>query len=215
MQNCPKLYQYTSSRSNVHTSKGNKSRPLQHYNQSGLPCCPPCPTRFLGPFHRLSSSQLPVNAVSVEALGGCLECSDWQACGDLRQNFHEYILIIIINPSTVRVIGAPQMISQSLSFVFLCSPLPSRIGRTPGLSIPWCCLSTSSSVCLVFFPLSLCFVKCSFAWPDERDDMSILLQFAHPYSCMLVNHEVPHSRAQKKNTSHGQEMLPQDTAHLI
>ena len=28
--------------------------------------------------------------------------------------------------------------------------------RTPGLSIPWCCLPTSSPVCVVFFPLSLC-----------------------------------------------------------
>ena len=31
--------------------------------------------------------------------------------------------------------------------------------RTPGLSIPWCCLPTSSSVCLVFFPLSLCLAR--------------------------------------------------------
>ena len=39
---------------------------------------------------------------------------------------------------------------------FPCSPLPSGTCRTPGLSIPCCCLRTSSSVCLVFFPLSLC-----------------------------------------------------------
>ena len=31
---------------------------------------------------------------------------------------------------------------------------------------------------------------------------------------MLVNMD-PHSRAPKKNTSHGNEMLPQDTTHLI
>ena len=31
---------------------------------------------------------------------------------------------------------------------------------------------------------------------------------------MLVNHG-PHSRAPKKNTSHGNEVLPQDTTHLI
>ena len=37
---------------------------------------------------------------------------------------------------------------------FLCSPLPSGTWRTPGLSIPWCCFPTSSSVCLVFFHLS-------------------------------------------------------------
>ena len=36
--------------------------------------------------------------------------------------------------------------------------------RTPGLPISWCCLPTSSSVCLVFFPLSLCLARCFF--PD-------------------------------------------------
>ena len=30
--------------------------------------------------------------------------------------------------------------------------------------IPWCCLPTSSSVCLVFFPLSLCLAR--WFWPD-------------------------------------------------
>ena len=40
--------------------------------------------------------------------------------------------------------------------LFSCSPPPSG---TPGLSIPWCCLPTSSSVCLVFFRLSLCLAK--------------------------------------------------------
>ena len=39
---------------------------------------------------------------------------------------------------------------------FSCSPLPSGTLQTPGLSIPWCCLPTSSSVCLVFFLLLLC-----------------------------------------------------------
>ena len=45
-----------------------------------------------------------------------------------------------------KVVGAPQMTSQPVSSIFLCSPLPS------GLSIPWCCLPTSFSVSLVFFP---------------------------------------------------------------
>ena len=48
------------------------------------------------------------------------------------------------------VVGAPKMISQPASSIFPCSPLPSGIWWTPGLSIPWCCLPTSSSVCLVF-----------------------------------------------------------------
>ena len=47
---------------------------------------------------------------------------------------------------------------------FSCSLLPSGTWRTPGLSIPGCCLPTSSSVCLVFFPLSLCLAR--WFWPD-------------------------------------------------
>ena len=43
------------------------------------------------------------------------------------------------------------MISLPVSSIFPYSPLPSWTWRTPGLSIPWCCLFTSSSVCLVFF----------------------------------------------------------------
>ena len=51
------------------------------------------------------------------------------------------------------------MISQPVSSIFPCSPLPARTWQTPGMSIPWCCLPTSSSVCLVFFPLSLCLAR--------------------------------------------------------
>ena len=47
---------------------------------------------------------------------------------------------------------------------FLCSPLPSGTCWTPGLTIPWCCLPTSFSVCLVFFPLSLCLAR--WFWSD-------------------------------------------------
>ena len=77
-----------------------------------------------------------------------------------------FILIPLsfIYPSTARVVGAPQMISQPISSFFSCSLLPSGTWRTPGLSIPWCCLPTSSSVCLVFFPISLC--RARWFWPD-------------------------------------------------
>ena len=74
------------------------------------------------------------------------------------------IIIIIIYPLTARVVGAPQMIWQPVISIFPCSPLPSGTCRTPGLSIPWCCLPTSSFVCLVFFPLSLCLAR--WFWPD-------------------------------------------------
>ena len=50
------------------------------------------------------------------------------------------------------------------SFLHFSLPLPSGTWRTPGLSIPWCCLPTSSSVCLVFFPISLC--RARWFWPD-------------------------------------------------
>ena len=45
-------------------------------------------------------------------------------------------IIIIINPLTSRVVGAPQMILQPVFSIFPCSPLPSGTCRTPGLSIP-------------------------------------------------------------------------------
>ena len=47
------------------------------------------------------------------------------------------IIIIIINPLTARVVGAPQMILQPVFFlsIFPCASLPSGTRRTPGLSI--------------------------------------------------------------------------------
>ena len=56
-------------------------------------------------------------------------------------DFHEeiiiiIIIIIIIYPLTTRVVGAPQVISQAVSSIFPCSPLPSGTCQTPGLSIP-------------------------------------------------------------------------------
>ena len=75
------------------------------------------------------------------------------------------IIVTIINPLAAKVVGATQMILQPFfSLHFPCSPLPSRTCRTPVLSIPWCCLPISSSVCLVFFPLSLCLAR--WFWPD-------------------------------------------------
>ena len=45
--------------------------------------------------------------------------------------FFLLLLIIIIDPLTARVVGAPQMISQQVSSILPCSPLPSRTWRTP------------------------------------------------------------------------------------
>ena len=62
--------------------------------------------------------------------------------------------------------------SQPVSFICLCSPLPSRTWRNPGLSIHWCCLASSSSVCLVFFPFH-CALKDSFGQTWWTGDMTI------------------------------------------
>ena len=87
------------------------------------------------------------------------------------------IINIIICPLTVRVVGAPQMISQPVSSIFPCSPPPSGTRRTPGLSIPWSRLPTSSSVCLVLSPLSLYLAKW-FGQTSWTGDMTIPLQLA-------------------------------------
>ena len=93
------------------------------------------------------------------------------------------IIVIIISPLTARVIGAPQMISQPVSSISPCSPLPSGTWQTPGLFIPWYCLPTSSSVCLFFFPLSLCLAR--WFWPglmnwrhDHTTAISVSLQLS-------------------------------------
>ena len=72
---------------------------------------------------------------------------------------YQQLIIIIINPLTARVVGAPQMILQPVFSIFPCSLLPSGTWRTPGLSIPWWCLPTSS-----FVPRSLCLAR--WFWPD-------------------------------------------------
>ena len=88
------------------------------------------------------------------------------------------IIIAIIYPLTAKVVGAQQMISQPVSSIFPCSPLPSGACRIPGLSISWCCLPASSSVCLVFFPPPL---KDGFGQTWWTGDMTIPLQFASLY----------------------------------
>ena len=52
-----------------------------------------------------------------------------------------------------------QMTSQPLSSVFLCSPLPSRLGELRAGSFPDVVFAPLFSVCLVFFSLSPCLTK--------------------------------------------------------
>ena len=95
----------------------------------------------------------------------------WQLCSKSSVPF---IIIILICSLSVKVVWAPQMISQPVSSIFPCSPLPSETLWTPGVSITWCCLPTSSSVCLVFFSLSLCLAR--WFWPDPMNGRPTLLK---------------------------------------
>ena len=79
------------------------------------------------------------------------------------------IIIIIIYPLTARVVGAPQIISQPVFSILPCSPLPSGTCRTPDLFIPWCCLPTFSSVCLVLFLLFTVPCKMVLARPERAN----------------------------------------------
>ena len=90
--------------------------------------------------------------------------SRWSVSGNINCCYGSHFIIIITNPLTARVVGAPQMVLQQVFSIFPCSPLPSKTCRTPDLPIPLCCLPTSSSVCLVFFPLSPCLAR--WFWPD-------------------------------------------------
>ena len=97
--------------------------------------------------------------------------------GISTENCCIFHVIIIIYPLTARVVGVPQMISQPVFSIFPYSSLPSGTLRTPGLSSPWYCLATSSSVCLVFFHLSLFLIKMVLATSNERETW--------PYHCSL------------------------------
>ena len=109
------------------------------------------------------SLDLPLN---IQDQRNVLVFAEWPhaSARQMSISFIFSLIIIIINPLTARVVGAPQMILQPVFSIFPWSPLPSGTCRTPGLSIPWCCLPTSSFVRLVFFPLSLCLAR--WFWPD-------------------------------------------------
>ena len=95
----------------------------------------------------------------------------------------------LIYPLTARVVGAPQMILQPVCSIFPCSPLPSGTWRTPGLSIPWCCLPTP------FFCLPCQFyVLLVFSFVLKNDSNTLLctfpslLRFWLAYRIMVYSH---------------------------
>ena len=102
--------------------------------------------------------------------------------------YHDFKLkcnVIIINYLlTARVAGAPQTISQPVSSIFPCTPLPSRTWQTPGLSIPWCYLPTSSSASSSS-PLN-CALQDGFGQTWWMGDMTIPLHFASLYTGQVL-----------------------------
>ena len=95
------------------------------------------------------------------------------------------IIIIIINSLTTRVTWAPQMVSQPVSSIFPCSPLPSGTWKTPGLSISRM-LSSHLFLCLLSSSGFHCALRDGFCQTLWMGDMTIPLQFASlylPYYC--------------------------------
>ena len=85
------------------------------------------------------------------------------------------IIIIIIYALTARVFGAPQMISQPVSSIFLCFPLPSGTNSRPVHSLVLSCNLFFCLPCLLLPFTVPC--KMVLARPDKRE--------ALPYYCSL------------------------------
>ena len=82
---------------------------------------------------------------------------------EILLSFQTDFIIIIINPLTARVVGAPQMILPPVFSIF--SLFPTALWDLPN-SRPAYFLMLSSSLffCLVFFPILLCLAR--WFWPD-------------------------------------------------
>ena len=100
---------------------------------------------------------------------------------DAFESVHS-VIVIISCPLTARVVGAPQIIWQPHSSIF---PVMSASLRTPVLSISWCCVRSSSSVCLVFFPLSRGLAI--LFWPNLINNAYILTKSVLPATRLLEN----------------------------
>ena len=99
----------------------------------------------------------------------------------IKKNTHQtqyfWRTIIIIHPLNTRVVGAPQMISQPVSSIFPCSPLPSEdlANSRPVHSLM---LSSHLFLCLpCLFPPFTVPCKMVLARPDARETW--------PYHCSL------------------------------
>ena len=94
-----------------------------------------------------------------------------------KPHFHPYLQLSLNRES--RRGTTDDFTTSSLHFSLFSTTPGTR--RIPGLSIPWCCLPTSSSVCLIFFPPFHCALQDGFRLTWWMGDMSIPLQFASLY----------------------------------
>ena len=106
------------------------------------------------------------------------------------------------------------MTSQPVSSIFLCSPLPYGTLRTPGSPFPDFVFQPLFPSALSSFPFH-CGSRDGLA---KADEVETKIRLMHSLVIALVLDACKswtHSRAAKKNTSHENEVLPQDTTHLI
>ena len=93
---------------------------------------------------------------------------------DVGHQYKTSLISHLIYTLTERVVGAPQMIRNLFTPFSSVLHCPLGLGES-GPVHSLCCLPASSSVCFVFFPLSLCHAR--WFWPD--------LMNARPYHCSL------------------------------
>ena len=95
---------------------------------------------ILTPIKLVSNSKKSVHSVFISTIICIIDIFKHQSnlfpVQSNQSTIYSSVIIIIINPWTTRVAGAPQMILQPVFSIFPCSPLPSGTCRTPGLSIP-------------------------------------------------------------------------------
>ena len=94
------------------------------------------------------------------------------------------IIVIIVNPLTARVAGAPQMILQPVFSIFPCS-MPAGTCQTPGLSIPNVVFPPLPLSALSYSPFH-CALQDGFGQTWWTGNMTITLQFASLYDRQKV-----------------------------
>ena len=92
----------------------------------------------------------------------------------------ELVVIIIINPLTVRVVGAPQIILQPIFSIFPCSPRPSGTCQLQACPFPDVVFPPLPLSALSYSPFH-CALQDGFGQTWWTGNMTIPLQFASLY----------------------------------